>query len=109
MLNQVIIVGRLVEDPEIKGLESGKKVGNITLAVSRSYKNADGVYETDFISCVLWDGIASNTAEYCHKGDVLGVKGRLQTDVIETDEEKKYVMKVVAEKVTFLSSKKDSD
>ena len=49
MLNQVIVVGRLVADPEVKKLESGKEVTNITLAVNRSYKNAEGVYETDFI------------------------------------------------------------
>lgn len=108
MLNQVIIVGRLVSNPETKKLESGKDVSNITLAVNRSYKNPDGVYETDFIDCVLWDGIATNTCEYCKKGDVVGVKGRLQTDVVEQEDgtTKKYT-KVIAEKVTFLSSKSE--
>ena len=52
MLNQVIVVGRLVADPEVKKLESGKEVTNVTLAVSRPYKNAEGVYETDFVDCV---------------------------------------------------------
>ena len=108
-MNQVVIVGRLVDNPEIKELESGKKTCNMTLAVSRSYKNAEGVYETDFISCVLWENMATNVTEYCHKGDVLGVKGRLQTDAIETNGEKKYVMRVIAEKVTFLSSKKNEE
>ena len=102
MLNQIILVGRLVNDPTIEELESGKKVSNITLAVQRCYKNTEGMYDTDFIDCTLWTGIAENTCEYCKKGDVIGVKGRIQTRVIEDD---KKVMEVVAEKVTFLSSK----
>ena len=108
MLNQVIIVGRLANDIEVKELESGKKVCNIVLAVNRSYKNAEGIYETDFIDCVLWDGIASNTKDYCKKGDIVGVKGRLQTDLVEQEDgtNKKYT-KVIAEKLTFLSSKSE--
>lgn len=54
MLNQTVIVGRLVREPELRETENGTKVTNITLAVPRSYKNVDGEYETDFISCVLW-------------------------------------------------------
>ncbi len=104
MLNQIVIVGRLVRDPELRQTEGGKKVTNITLAVPRSYKNSEGVYETDFIDCVLWTGIAENTTEYCKRGDILGVKGRVQTRVFETEDEKKrYTTEVVAEKVSFLS------
>jgi single-strand DNA-binding protein len=108
MLNQTVIVGRLVKDPELKETENGSKVTNITLAVPRSFKNSDGEYETDFISCVLWKGIAENTVEYCKKGDLLGVKGRVQTRNYEDKEEQRhFVMEIVAEKVTFLSSKKE--
>ncbi|MDD2180900.1 MAG: single-stranded DNA-binding protein [Bacilli bacterium] len=107
MLNQTVIVGRLVREPELRETGNGTKVTNITLAVPRSYKNVDGEYETDFISCVLWKGIAENTVEYVKKGDLLGIKGRLQTHNFQTeDSTKKYVTEVVAEKVTFLSSKK---
>lgn len=109
MLNQTVIVGRLVEDPEVKELENGKKVANITLAVPRSYRNEDGDYDTDFLNCTLWSGIAENTAEYCKKGDLLGVKGRIQSRVIEDGENKNTVMDIVAEKVTFLSSKVKQD
>lgn len=105
MLNQAIMVGRLVADPEVKELESGKKVSNITIAIPRSYKNAEGEYETDFIDVSLWDGVAQNTAEYCKKGDIIGVKGRLQTDSYEKDGNKMKSLNVVAEKITFLSSK----
>ena len=79
MLNQVVLVGRLTSDLEAKELEDGKKVTNMTLAIPRSFKNADGEYETDFVECTLWNNIAENTAEYCKKGDIVGVKGRLQT------------------------------
>jgi len=107
MLNQTVLVGRLVKDPELYETENGNKVTHITLAVPRSYKNIDGEYDTDFISCVLWKGIAENAVEYCHKGDLLGVKGRIQSRKIELDEQtKREIVEVVAEKVTYLSSKK---
>lgn len=107
MLNQVVIVGRLTSDLEVKETESGRKLSYITLAVSRSYKNENGEYDTDFIECVLWNAIAENTAEYCKKGDIVGVKGRLQTRIIETEDTKKRIMELVADRVTFLSSKKE--
>ncbi len=107
MLNQTILVGRIVRNPELYETESGKKVTNVVLAVPRSFKNSEGQYETDYINCVLWKGIAENTVEYCHKGDLVGIRGRLQSRSIDVDEEnKKQIMEVVAEKVTFLSSKK---
>ena len=107
ILNNYMCVRRLVGDPELKELKKKKKVTNITLAVPRSYKNSNGEYETDFIDCVLWTGIAENTSEYCKRGDILGVKGRVQTRVLEMpDEKKRHITEVVAEKVTFLSSNK---
>lgn len=107
MLNQTVIVGRLVREPELRETDTGKKITNITLAVPRSYKNVSGEYDTDFISCVLWQGIAENTVNYIKKGDLLGVKGRVQSRMIEAeDNSKRSVMEIVAEKVTFLSSKK---
>ena len=108
MLNQVVIVGRLVKDPTLEERENGGNYSFITLAVPRSYKNAEGEYETDFIDCVLWNGVASNTVEYCRKGDIVGVKGRIQTRIKEENEEKKKVTEIIAEKVTFLSSKSNN-
>ncbi len=106
MLNQVVLVGRLVRDPELRETENGKKVTTITLAVPRSYKNVNGEYDTDFIDCTLWIGVAESTSEYCKKGDLLGIKGRLQSNVYEKDDKKVYVTDVIAEKVTFLTSKR---
>ena len=106
MLNQVVIAGRLTANPEVTTTENNKKRTYLTVAVPRSYKNVDGTYDTDFIRCVLWGGIAESTCEYCQKGDVVGIKGRLQTSSYEKEGEKVYVTDVIAEKVSFLSSKK---
>ncbi len=109
MLNQVVIVGRLTKDPEVISKENGKKVSNIIVAVPRSFKNSEGIYETDFLKCTLWDGIAKNTKEYCKSGDIIGVKGRLQGSLITKEDDTKYYQtEIVAEKVTFLSSKKET-
>ena len=110
MLNQIVIVGRLTSNPEVVKSEEGKERSQITLAVPRSYKNADGEYDTDFVDCILWGGVAENTAEYCHKGDIVGIKGRIQTNTYETESgEKKKSTQIVAEKVTFLQSSKNKD
>lgn len=105
MLNQVILVGRLVRTPELQLTESGKKRSLVTLAVNRSFKNQNGEYDTDFLDCTLWTGIAESTAEYCKTGDVIGVKGRLQTRLIDNEDGTKHKkMEIIADKVTFLSS-----
>lgn len=109
MLNQIVLVGRLVKNVELEK-EGEKDTTIITIAVPRSYKNENGEYDTDFIDCVLWNGVARNTAEYCRKGDVIGVKGRLQTRNIENEDgSKNKITEVIAEKVTFLSSKKEGE
>ena len=106
MLNQVVLVGRIAN--EIKVEENGdKKSTKLTIAVPRSFKNTNGEYETDFIDCVLWDMIGSNVVEYCKKGDIVGIKGRLQSRTIEKYHSKMNIIEVIAEKVTFLSSKKE--
>ena len=105
MLNNTVLVGRLVNDPELYETETGKKLTRITLAVPRSYKNINGEYDTDYIGCKMWQAVAQNATDYCKKGDLLGVKGRLQTSSYETEDGIKYITEVVAEKITFLSSK----
>jgi len=109
MLNQTVLVGRIANDPELYETESGKKLTRITIAVPRTYKNVDGEYDTDFIGCKLWQNVAQSAADYCQKGDLVGVKGRIQTSRYETDEGEKFITEVVAEKVTFLSSSKTKE
>lgn len=109
MLNQLILVGRLARVPQLKETEHKKKYSRITLAVPRSFKNMDGNYDTDFIDCTLWDHIAKNTVEYCKCGDVIGVRGRLQSNIYEKEGKKVYTLEVVAEKITFLTSKENKN
>ena len=99
-MNQSLIIGRIVNNPELKETEKGK-VSNITLAVQRPFKNANGEYETDFFPVAIWNGIAESTSQYCRKGDLIGVKGRLQS--------KDNVISIIAERITFLSSKSIKD
>lgn len=101
MLNQTVLVGRLVSDPQINETNEKKEV-IVTLAVQRFYKNTDGIYETDFIPCSLYGLNGENAVEYCHKGDLVGIKGRLES------ENKK--IKLIAERVTFLqNARKEED
>lgn len=106
MLNQIVLVGRLTKNINVNKSENGVKLATISLAIPRSFKNMEGTYDTDFIDCVAFENVAENTATYCSKGDIVGVKGRVQSRVIEKDGKKEYLMDVVAEKVTFLSSRK---
>ena len=105
MLNQVVLVGRLYANPILNETEKGKKITSVILAVPRSFKNTNGEYDTDFVKCILWNGVATSTVDYCHKGDIIGVKGRLASTNEEADNFNP-VIEVIAEKVTFLSSKK---
>ena len=101
MLNQIILVGRLTRDITVHKSDKGSKVATISLAIPRSFKNSEGVYDTDFIDCVAFDNIADNTSEYCSKGDIVGVKGRDQSRIVEKDNKKGYVMDIICEKITF--------
>ena len=105
MLNQIVLVGRLTKDPTLKELESGRKVTEISLAVPRCFKNMNGTYDTDYLKCILWEHIAENTTEYCKKGDLVGIKGRIQSRNIEIENTKLTMLEIIAEKVTFLTSK----
>ena len=106
MLNMLTLVGRLANQPILE--ENDGKVCKITLAVPRNYKNEEGVYETDFIDCVLENNIATNTCEYCKKGDLVGIKGKLKTEYIENeDNSNKKIMIVAVDSVSFLAQRKE--
>lgn len=102
-MNNVLLVGRLSQEPVFETSENGYKRTVIHLAVNRGYKNSEGKYDTDFIKVVLWNGMASATKDYCHTGDVVGIKGRLQVNVFDDNEVKRKVLEVVADKITFIS------
>lgn len=97
MLNQVILVGRLKD--EIEWLDEQNAI--LTLAIPRPAKDENGEYGTDMVKVKIVGQMADNTAEYCHKGDIIGIKGR-----VVTEDDK---INIVAEKATFLSSHKQED
>lgn len=101
MLNQIVLVGRIAKTPEMMENQDGSKFAIINLAVPRTFKNENGEYETDFINCTLWTGIAENICKYCKKGDVVGINGRIQ-NLNNTAQ-----LQLIAEKVSFLSSKEE--
>lgn len=104
MINQIILVGRLTGDPEIEEYENGKKRTIINIAVQRQFKNIDNKYDTDFFRCVLWNGMASNTKNYCQRGDIVGVKGRVQNrDYVDSENNTRYITEIIAEKISFVS------
>lgn len=110
MYNLVYLIGRLTTDPEITITENDKNVTNIILAVQRSYKSIDGVYDTDFVKCVLWDGIATRTSEYCKKGDLVAIRGQVRTSSYENEkDEKKYSTEIIADKISFLSTRHEKN
>ena len=98
MNNFVTLIGRLTSTPEVQNSIEGKKYCIVTLAIPRSYRNDEGVYETDYIPVRLEGSIATNTAEYCKQGDLIGVKGMLQKTIDGR-------LQVYADKLTFLASK----
>ena len=91
-MNKVILVGR------IANIEKGD-ITQLTIGVNRPFKNIDGDYETDLIPCLVFGNFSSTVNEYCEIGDVVGINGRIQI--------KDNQIQIIAEKVTFLSSRKE--
>lgn len=107
MINQVTLVGRLTKDPELRYTPEGHAVSNVTVALNRSFRNNEGQYAADFVQCTIWKKTAENTAQYCRKGSIVGITGRIQTRNYENQEGKKvYVTEVVAENVRFMDTNK---
>ena len=110
LINQVTLVGRLTRNPELKYTQEGTAMTNITLAVSRNYRNKEGNIDTDFVQCTLWKKAAENTVQYCRKGSIIGIIGRIQTRNYENAVGKRvYVTEVIADNVRFLGGKPAED
>lgn len=106
MINNTVLVGRLTRDADLKYTGSGTAVANFSLAVERTFKNAQGEKETDYVNVVAWEKKAKLISEYTRKGSLIGVTGRIQTRNYQNNEGKKvYITEVVAENVQFLEPK----
>ena len=103
MLNRVILIGRLTQDPQMRYTPNGVAVCTFTLAVNRSYTNQSGERQADFLDIVTWRQLAENCANYLAKGRLVAVEGRIQTRTYETAEgQKRKVFEIIADTVKFL-------
>jgi single-strand DNA-binding protein len=106
IINKVILIGRLVRDPELKKTNTDIYVTQFTIAVNRNYKTQNGETQADFINCVTWRGLAENLCKYMRKGNAIAVDGEIQTrkyqDQQGTD---RWVTEVICNNIVFLESK----
>lgn len=109
-LNQVILMGNLTRDPELRQTPGGQAVCNIGLALNRSYKDQNGEWQeaTDFIDIVAWGPLGERVAQYLHRGSRCLVQGRLQSRSWEQEGVKRTKVEVLAGDVTFLDSRAES-
>lgn len=109
MINNVVLVGRLTRDPELRYTPSNVAVATFSLAVNRNFKNQAGDYEADFISCIMWRQQAENFANWLKKGALVGITGRIQTRSYDNQQgQRVYVTEVVAESFQILEKKDNS-
>ncbi|HDI0955258.1 TPA: single-stranded DNA-binding protein [Staphylococcus aureus] len=110
MLNRTVLVGRLTKDPEYRTTLNGVSVTTFTIAVNRTFTNAQGEREADFINCVTFRKQAENVNNYLSKGSLAGVDGRLQSRSYENkDGQRVFVTEVAADSVQFLEPKNSND
>lgn len=109
MINQVVLVGRLTKDADLRYTSGGQAVATFNLAVNRNFTNQSGEREADFVNCVIWRKPAETLANYAKKGTLIGVVGRIQTRNYENQQgQKVYVTEVVCDDFQLLESKKDN-
>lgn len=105
MINRAVICGRLVRDPELRRTQNGIPVTSFTLAVNRTF----GEHEADFLNCVAWNKTAEIVNQFCSKGNLVGVEGRLQSRNYQDNQgNNRTVVEIVADQVQFMQSKDSS-
>ena len=108
-MNKIMLVGRLVRDPEVRSTSTGSSTANFTVAVSRNFKNKDGNYDADFLPCVAFRNSADFVSKYFKKGSLIGIEGRIQTRSYDAqDGTKRYATDVIAESIELLGSRRDN-
>ena len=106
MINNVVLVGRMTRDAELRYTPSNVAVATFSLAVNRNFKGANGERETDFINCVIWRQQAENLANWAKKGALVGITGRIQTRNYENQQgQRVYVTEVIADNFQILESR----
>lgn len=108
-MNRVMLIGRLTTKPELRYTSSNLPFARFSVAVNRTFNNAQGQREADFINVVVWRKQAENVCNFLDKGSLVSVEGRIQTGSYDDkDGNKRYTMEVVADSVQFLESKSQS-
>ena len=106
MINNVVLVGRMTRDAELRYTPSNVAVATFTLAVNRTFKSQNGEREADFINCVMWRQSAENLANWAKKGALIGITGRIQTRTYDNQQgQRVYVTEVVADNFKMLESR----
>ena len=106
MINNVVLVGRMTRDAELRYTPQNQAVATFALAVNRNFKNQSGEREADFINVVIWRQQAENLANWAKKGTLIGITGRIQTRNYENQQgQRVYVTEVVAENFQILESR----
>ena len=106
MINNVVLVGRMTRDAELRMTQSNTAVASFTLAVNRPFKNQNGEREADFINCVIWRQAAENLANWCKKGSLVGITGNIQTRNYENQQgQRVYITEVLANNFQLLESR----
>lgn len=105
MINNVVLTGRLTKELDLRYTSNGTAVATGTLAVNRSFKNADGEYEADYPRIQVWRKAAENLANFTQKGSLIGIEGRIQTGSYEKDGQRVYTTEIVVDKFTLLESR----
>ena len=109
MINHVVVVGRLTKKPELKFTANGTKYTQFNVAAQRNFKNKNGEYEADFISCLMWKTAAENFVKFTDKGSLVGIEGRIQTRSYDKDGKTVYITEVLAEGFSLLETKKKAE
>ncbi len=108
MINNVVLVGRVVKELDLKYIQSGKAVARFNLAVNRDFKDANGDQQADFPSCQVWGKTAEVMADNLRKGSLISITGRIQTGSYDKDGQRIYTTDVAVEKFHFLEAKNDN-
>lgn len=109
-MNKVFLIGRLTRDPELRYTSGNVPVATFSLAVDRTFSNANGEREADFFNIVAWRKAAETISQYMKKGSQIAVDGRLQSrSYDDANGQKRYVTEVVVDNFQFLDSKKNAE
>ena len=110
MINNVVLVGRMTKDADLRYTAQGQAVATLTLAVNRNFKNQNGEREADFINIVIWRQQAENLASWAKKGALIGITGRIQTRNYENQQgQRVYVTEVVADSFQLLEARQNQN